>query len=281
MDVRSLYEIQGKLGSGGFGSVYKAIRLSDQKVVAIKALKVNKTSNKLFSLLNEISILEKISKEGCNPNLACYYNHYYDQRRSEMIIEMEIIDGETLTEFCKKVHGDVLYRYLLLIVKDLIKAIVYIHNLNVLHNDIKPDNIMIDRELTPKLVDFGLACTTHTCDNNDRVKTSTKTELCCEGYNGTPAFASPEMYANDIRYPASDIWSLGVTLYLCATGKYPFLFPYNASNQDIRNTILNNDPAELNTSNKLLNEIVNKALIKTPELRITSEGIDTLLSNYE
>ena len=191
---------------------------------------------------------------------------------------MEFISGEDLYNYAKKYREnndyDTLYKHLLLILKDIIKGLVFVHSKGILHNDIKPENIMIDSELTPKLVDFGLACSVNPkfC-----VVGGEKTD-CCEGYVGTPDFSSPEMYNTGIKYPASDIWSLGITLYDSATGEYSFDYPPNPTNDDIAQTIRDKQPNKLKTSNDLLNSIVNMALNKNPATRITAKQIKDIIT---
>ena len=275
---RQNYELVSKLGKGAGGTVYKAIRKSDNKTIALKIIDALPDSTSYKNAIQEIKVLKEIAGPNCHPNLACYYDHSYDPVKGEIYIEMEFIDGETLFDFAKKYRDEhpmknyLLYKYLLLILKDILKGLLYIHDKNVLHNDIKPENIMIDKNLVPKLVDFGLSCDAHIC------KMGT---LCCSGFSGTPDFASPEMYSNEVRYPASDIWSLGVTLYVMALGKYPFDYGNEPTIQDIMLTVRDENPEKLNTNNQFLNYIVNNSLIKIPEDRITARQMDELLKNYK
>ena len=144
--------------------------------------------------------------------------------------------------------------------------------MDIIHNDIKPENILIDSSLTPKLVDFGVACKTNLCEGQTKY---------CKGFSGTARYASPEMINNRDRYLSSDIWSLGVTLYNSATGgKFPFPFDFlpNQTVPNILNTIKLQEPKSLNTTNNILNLIINKSLVKDPFNRISLEEIISILN---
>lgn len=269
------YEFIKKLGSGAQGSVWKAIRKRDGKTVAVKIINISSKNIEYAHAINEIKKLNELSTPICHPNLLCFYG--FDRSNpSKILIEMEYIDGETLFKYSKKYKGSKLYRHLLAITKDIIKGLSYMHKKNILHNDIKPENIMIDRSLTPKLVDFGLACTA-----TSRYYKSRTPQPSCSGFNGTPIFVSPEMLNYKRRYKQSDIWSLGVTLYNAATGKFPFNFGSNPSIQKVLQIIKDPSikPKKLNTSNKLLNTIVNRALVRDINKRITLKEINTLLKS--
>ena len=266
------YELIKKLGSGAQGTVWKAIRKDDHKTVAVKVISVGSNQKEYETAVNELKKLNEISTPTCHPNLICF-NGFDASNKDKIIIEMEYIDGETLGDYAQHYQGETLYRRLLAITKDIIKGISYMHDKNILHNDIKPENIMIDKSLTPKLVDFGLACSTRKC------KIKKKRKPCCKGYNGTPLYVSPEMLNTRTRYLESDIWSLGVTLYHAATGKVPFDFGPNPTIESALQIIADKNikPKKLRTSNQTLNTIVNKALVRNPLKRITLKEIESLL----
>ena len=151
-----------------------------------------------------------------------------------------------------------LYRHLLLIVKDVIEALSYIHSRGIIHNDIKGANIMIDKESTPKIIDFGISVI------GPKQRRS-----------GAPIYFSPETLISLTNYSVSDMWSLGVTLFLSATGR----FPYNTHTENLKVLVYTTEPEKLNTSNKLLNKLVNKMLIKDHTKRLTTKEANLLLSN--
>jgi len=271
------YKILKQLGKGAQGTVYQAVRKDNGKMVAIKVLKVKYESKEYIQAINETEMLEEISKPQCNPFLSCYYEHSYDMEKQELLIEMEFIQGITLDDYSKDIYKtgnyDKLYLHLRLITKDIITGLQLVHQKGIIHNDIKPINILIDKDLTPKLIDFGVACKTKICNyDHHQVK-------CCPGFSGTPYYASPEMIDTNERYFASDVWSLGVTLYFCATGgNYPFIFEKGDKVINVLSKISSQEPLLLNTRDEMLNEIVNGCLKKNIADRLTTEQIHNILN---
>lgn len=271
------YEFIKKIGKGSQGTVWKAIRVSDGKIIAIKSLP-SYNAESTTAAKDEIEKLKMMSKPRCHDNIICYYG--YTEEGDNIYVEMEYIDGVDLSEYSKRLRDkgeyDKLYKHLLLITKDLINGLVCVHIKDIIHNDIKPTNIIIDNSLTPVLIDFGIACNSY-----DMCSFGQDKKPCCRGFGGTPAYASPEMYKNDVRFPQSDIWSLGMTLYESATGKLPYNFKTKPNLYDILQAIQYDEPNKLKTTNNLLNTIVNQALVKNPIDRITTMEIHNLLKNYK
>jgi len=268
------YRLIKLLGKGGQGEVWKAEIKSNRKIIALKVIYVRKGISEYYELaLEEVIALEKISKPECHPFLACYYNHSYDKSENRLLIEMELIEGMELFEYSKNLLGKReyrrLYKDLLLITKDINKALIFIHSKDIIHRDVKPNNIIIDNKMVPKLVDFGISCETEFCEKRGTKDIDAK---CCLGLFGTPVFIAPEVIEKKVSYPISDLWALGMTLYYSATGYYPFSFT-SRNIEDIFNIIKNNEPLKLQTTNKLLNEVVNSLLIKDYEKRMTSKQL--------
>ena len=274
-DARSIiddyegYELIREIGSGNFGRVYRAKRLSDGNIIALKVINV-RTDTMLKDIYREVSILKKISDPVCQPFLVCFNRYKYLEDTGEFLIEMDMVEGKIMSDFIKDVPEDKKYKYILLILKDIITAIIYLHRNNIIHNDIKPDNIIIDENLTPVLVDFGVACEdVSICSLDDENK------KCCKNIFGPKQYISPETLDTKAYYKESDIWSLGVTLYVSATNDLPF--DHDGRAKTLFNNIRNDYPKKLITSNNLLNYIVNSSLNKDPNTRITPEEIHRLL----
>lgn len=268
------YKLISPIGKGYFGTVWKALRLVDDKIIALKTVKIPENDNiMLNNLLNEVKILTKISSPICQPFLVCFNDYMYLKDINEFIIDMNLIEGKNLLQYANTIFDiNVKYRHLLLILKDIIKPIKYLHDNGIIHNDIKPDNIIIDDHLTPILVDFGVSCLdTQKCVLNDIIT------LCCTGVKGPNLYISPETLKTNAYYTQSDIWSLGVTFYVAATGGYPFVVSKNVKELYYH---IRNDPLEkLDTSNEMLNYIVNRALDKNSATRITLSEIAEILQN--
>jgi len=268
------YKIVKRLGGGHFGSVYEAIRKSDNKTIALKEVNLGPNSNtNLEALEKEISILKKISSPHCQPYLVCFYGSEYIKDKNIYLIEMELVKGVTLQEFGTIYSiNPKLNKYLLLIIKDIVTALQYLHDHGIIHNDIKPDNILITDNLVPVVVDMGVSCfVTTSCTLGN------KRSDCCHS-KGPYLYLSPETIENKGYYfKESDVWSLGMTIFVVVTGKYPFDFNGGVTFRDAATIIKNNDPYILNSSDELLNTIVNRCLDKNISTRITLKEISEML----
>jgi serine/threonine protein kinase len=271
------YVIISELGKGGFGVVYKAKRKSDNKVVALKVIHVPKEKLHLIEKTKEeIDTLQTLSVPTCNPFVICYYNSYYNPSVRQFLIEMELVEGQDMEEYANNLWDtkkpEEVYYYLLLIAKDLLNGLKYTHDKGIIHNDIKLENIMIDTNNVPRIIDYGLAC--NIIGTNDLGK-------YCVSHGGTVLYIAPEYLTREIRLPATDLWALGIVLYMAATEfQYPF---YNV---DLRTSNINiildaissYVPMKLNTSNQQLNNLVNSLLVKDPSKRLTVDQALAMLS---
>ena len=146
------FQIIEKLGSGGMGTVYKAKDTKLNRMVAIKALNQNVTSqsNAYKRFKNEAQISAQIS----HPNVASLYDFIQDKGRSYLI--MELVKGETLEQIILKdgkMDQEKALDYIIQVLNGLKEA----HSLGILHRDLKPSNIMITKSGFAKLMDFGIA----------------------------------------------------------------------------------------------------------------------------
>lgn len=268
------YEILKELGEGSFGKVYKAIRKSDGQVIALKIIDITPSNEHLIDVTqNEIETLKNLSNPACNPFVICYYDSFYDSDQKQFLIEMELIDGKEMFDYVLDYHNtkpysiDTWYYYILLIAKDLVNGIKYNNAKGIIHNDIKLENIMIEKDtFLPKIIDYGLAC---------NIQNSAVWNKYCKTNGGTPGYIAPEYVNHGIRLPESDLWALGVLLFISATGTMPF------NKSTFRQTLnsIRDDRIVLDTDNELLNTIVNGLLIKNYRNRLSLEKLEKLLKN--
>lgn len=203
------YEIQEVVGRGGMGTVYKAVHLRTERIVALKVLKKDLAETPAFveRFLRETKMAARIS----HPNIVMAYDagqvgrlYYY---------AMEFVDGESLHELLAR-RGRLPEAEALGIFRQMLNALSVIHARGMIHRDIKPENILLTREGTAKLCDLGLA----------RPENRDAPGLTQPGMAmGTPAFISPEQIEGrtdlDIR---ADLYALGGTLYSMLTGQPPY-----------------------------------------------------------
>ncbi|OTF77362.1 maternal embryonic leucine zipper kinase-like protein [Euroglyphus maynei] len=195
------------LGEGGFGKVRLATHLRTNQKVAIKMMNKQKLGQDLQRVRIEIEALKVLQHE----NIA----------KMLQVIETDT-DIYLVLEYCS---GGELFDYLIakrrltetevrIIMKDLFKVLLYIHNRGFAHRDLKPENILFDNNHKIKLIDFGLAA------NSSKNKAALAfLQTCC----GSPAYAAPELLRG-LTYsgPAVDVWSAGILLYSLLVGQLPF-----------------------------------------------------------
>ena len=201
------YEIIGKLGDGGLGTVYKAIQISMSREVALKVLHKKWLSDEEFKkrFLLEARLAGRLSHQ----NLIQVYDVGRD--RGLYYFSMEFVDGETVEDLIERDGALPVTRAIDLTVQ-VLRSLAYIQRSDIVHRDIKPSNIMISRTGVAKLGDFGF------------VKTKLDRVIATEGeVLGTPDYISPEqaMGVENIDW-RSDQYSLGASLYHMLTGRPPY-----------------------------------------------------------
>lgn len=200
------YEIIESLGTGGMGKVYRAYDNKIKEEIALKLLKPEIATNKktIERFSNEIRLSRKITHRN-----ICRM-HDLNEHEEVQYITMEYVPGEDLKSFIRRV-GHLPPGKAISIGKQICEGLREAHALGVIHRDLKPQNIMIDKSGNAKIMDFGIA-------------RSLRTEgITGEGtIIGTPEYMSPEQVEGRETDQRSDIYSLGVVLYEMLTGKVPF-----------------------------------------------------------
>jgi serine/threonine protein kinase len=275
------YKRLERVGKGSFGEVWKAERY-DGKIIALKIMEIE--GNKMKeTALREVKLLKEISTPSCHPSLACFYD--YKVENNTLYLEMEFIEGQTLTKFAKQYRSQgnllPLYKHLIAIIYDVCKGLQYMHEKGIIHRDIKPDNIMIDKNNNPKLIDIGLSCSTFNKQGEQetcRVEYTSKEKVpCCVGSIGTPLYEAPETLLDSLSYFSSDIFSLGATIYTSAMGID--LFPRVMNINQLLKAVEFEEYPRLNTPNISLNVLVNNMVVKNPLKRMTATGIIDSIDN--
>ena len=204
MFIAERYEIIGKIGAGGMSDVYKAKDHVLGRFVAIKVLKQE------FS--EDVNFVTKFRTEAQSaaglehPNIVNIYD--VGSENGMHYIVMEYVDGITLKTYIEK-KGKLTYKEAVSIAIQVGRGIEAAHNKNIVHRDIKPQNIIISTEGKVKVTDFGIArAATSNTINSDVM--------------GSVHYSSPEQARNGFVDGKSDIYSLGIVMYEMVTGRVPF-----------------------------------------------------------
>ena len=246
----SHYRILAKLGEGGMGAVYRAQDLTLGRVVALKFLPVDAAADPQARkrLLKEAQAASHLN----HPGIGTIYE--VNESESSPFIAMELVPGATLKQMLQ--HGALETRQFPDVAWQIAEGLQEAHCAGVFHGDIKPANIMLDARSRVKILDFGLA----TLAQRDHVAGETEetwaTGTSTQGnVGGTIPYMSPEQLRGQRASAQSDIFSFGVLLYECLTGRLPFR---GETSIDVRHAILRTPHTPLRS---LLPEI-------SPELEI-------------
>ena len=199
------YEILELIGSGGMANVYKARCHRLNRLVAIKILKSDLADNADFRrrFHDESQAVAQLS----HANIVSVYDVSTNPDREYIV--MELIDGITLKQYMER-RGRMDWRESLHFITQIMRGLSHAHSRGIIHRDIKPHNIMVLRDGSVKVADFGIACLA------DSAQTLTQEAL------GSVHYISPEQARGDRPDARSDIYSSGVVLYEMLTGRLPF-----------------------------------------------------------
>ena len=200
------YEITELIGEGGMADVYRATDVVDNKTVAVKILKKEFAENEEFlrRFRNESKAIAVLS----HPNIVKIFDVGFSERIQ--FIVMEYIDGITLNEYMEQ-QGQLGWKDAVHFILQILRALQHAHSKGIVHRDIKPQNIMMLRDGTIKVMDFGIAKFAR-----EDGKTGSDKAI------GTVHYISPEQARGGATDAKSDLYSVGVMLYEMLTGKKPF-----------------------------------------------------------
>ena len=255
LDAR--YEIREIIGVGGMAVVYKAYDCIEDRVVAIKILKEEFVRNSEF--LNRFRNESKAIAVLSHPNIVKVMDVSFGDNFQYIV--MEYIDGITLKEYIERT-GAMPWKNALAFTTQTLHALQHAHDRGIIHRDVKPQNIMLLRDGTIKVTDFGIA-------RFARSEQKTLTDKAI----GSVHYISPEQARGDPIDEKADLYSVGVMLYEMLTGKLPF---DGESAVSVALMHMQNDPKpprEIVSSIPVgLEQIVLRAMQKNPNRRYHSDA---------
>ncbi len=223
--IASKYRILRELGRGGMGAVYEAAHVQTGRRVALKLMRVNDRSDEKAS-----AALARFQREALaagrleTRHVVQVFDAGTDETTGEHFIAMELLDGEDVGQLNRRL-GPLSPRLAAAITAQACAGLEKAHAAGVIHRDIKPSNLFLCRDEhgnhTVKVVDFGIAKMTLTDDDRINADSGTLTETGT--LIGSPHYMSPEQVKSSKTIDQrADLWSLGIVLYKCLSGRTPF-----------------------------------------------------------
>ncbi len=240
------YEIIDEVGMGGMGRVYKVFDKKIKENIALKLLKPEIASDQrtIERFRNELKFARKIA----HPHVCRMYD--LGEAGPMHFITMEYVTGEDLKSFIRRA-GHLTEPKAIAIAEQITEGLAEAHRLGVLHRDLKPQNVMIDRDGNAKVMDFGIARSLHAAG------------ITGSGIMvGTPEYMSPEQAEASGVDERSDIYSLGIIIYEMVTGKVPFSGETPLSVALKQKTEMPRNPRE---HNSLISEDLSRLIMKCLE----------------
>ncbi|HSC78017.1 MAG TPA: serine/threonine-protein kinase, partial [Candidatus Acidoferrales bacterium] len=260
----SHYKITAKLGEGGMGAVYRAEDIKLRREVALKFLPghLAADADARKRLVKEARAASRLN----HPNIGTIYE--VNDEGDTPFIAMELVKGESLKQMLQR--GSVRPEQLLEIARQIAEGLNEAHQAGVLHRDIKPANIMVDASGRVKVLDFGIATLTGRQRGMGETEENFITRTAGQASTGgTVPYMAPEQLRGEEASAASDIFSYGVLLYECLSGRLPFR---GDTAIDVLHAILHETPATLRRVAPSVppawEQLIDRCLAKSPTQRV-------------
>jgi serine/threonine protein kinase len=261
------YQIEKSLGNGGMAVVYRARDLTLERVVALKVLREDYSSDPAFRerFRQEATAAANLT----HPNIVTVHDFGIDQ--GHLFIVMEFVPGTDLNTVLQK-RGRFTMDEALPLIRQACAGIGYAHRAGLVHCDVKPHNFLITPDNRLKVTDFGIA----------RALASINPEEKSHVVWGSPQYFSPEQAAGNAPSPASDVYSLGVVMYYMLTGRLPFTAATVTELVEMHRSAPPPPPSQFNPAiPAALEEILLKVLSKEPSARYrTADQLGRVLMTF-
>ena len=237
-----------RIAKGSFSSIYLGYHNTTKQKVAVKCMEIDSIKKVAQRIRKEIQICKTLS----HPNIVSTLDVVYDKSGGNIYLILEYCSGGDLSQFLK--GRAMKEKYVRKFMYQISKGLKYLSDNQILHRDLKPQNILLDEKGDLKIADFGFA---RYIDGDTMVET-----LC-----GTPLYMAPEIIKKQKYNEKSDLWSVGVIMYQMLFG----IRPYNAKNiMDLLNQIENKDLfIPKNKITHYCEDLLRKLLVKDYNQRIT------------
>ncbi|XP_042052710.1 mitogen-activated protein kinase kinase 2-like [Salvia splendens] len=254
------FDVVQVIGKGNGGIVHLVQHKWTAQFFALKVIQTNVEESTRMHIIRELQINESATQ---SPYIVVFYRSFYEN--GAIYIILEYMDGGSLADFMKKVNM-IPEPYLAAICKQVLKGLWYLHNKkHIIHRDMKPSNLLINHRGEVKITDFGVSAMLNS------------TSSVADTFTGTYMYMSPERIRAGPYGFKSDIWSLGLVLLECATGKFPFSPPQPGgwAFYDLMNAIVD-QPAPYASSDVFSTEFcsfISSCVQKDPKDRLSANEL--------
>ncbi len=223
--LKNRFILEKELGHGGMSVVYRALDLRKQEAnnrnpyIAIKLL-----GNAFKNHPQSIRVLEHETQKIqslAHPNIITVYD--FDRDGDSIYMTMECLEGESLDVLIRNNDSGLAPQKALPIIQAMARALFYAHSKNIIHSDLKPENIFITKDGTVKVLDFGIARAKKIPQKKNEKRDNAYVDFDGSNLGAlTPSYASPEMFEDADPDQRDDIYALGCVTYKLLTGRHPF-----------------------------------------------------------
>jgi serine/threonine protein kinase len=201
---KEYYELIDLIGIGSTCKVYKGISKKTNKIYAIKVC--NELEKYYDSIINELNILRLVKNK--SNNIEKFYGVYYSKEENTIWIILEYFEYGNIMSYLTKINYPINEELISTIIQNVLFGLLYLHSINIIHRDIKCQNLLLSDEGRVKISDFGISINKNVLNCNNRV--------------GTPYWMSPEVINRQRYNEKTDIWSLGIICYELVEGEPPY-----------------------------------------------------------
>ena len=201
---KEYYQLIDLIGIGSTCKVYKGISKKTNKIYAIKVC--NELEKYYDSIINELNILRLVKNK--SNNIEKFYGVYYSKEENTIWIILEYFEYGNIMSYLNKINYPINEELISTIIQNILFGLLYLHSINIIHRDIKCQNLLLSDEGRVKISDFGISINKNVLNCNNRV--------------GTPYWMSPEVINRQRYNEKTDIWSLGIICYELVEGEPPY-----------------------------------------------------------